>query len=123
MEYSNFAEFLADKRREKGISVRKFASAIGCVPGFVTNLEKDNCYPPKFEKLEKIAETLQLSDEERHLMYDLGGKKRDDVPADLPPYLIPNKLAAEGIRAARDVEANEEDWAEFIQYLKNKSRR
>ena len=75
MEYSNFAEFLTDKRAMSGLTVRCLAGKIGCPASLITEVEKDKKNPPRYEKLIKLARALKLSPEETHLMFDLAGRK------------------------------------------------
>ena len=120
MEYSNFAEFLTDKRAMSGLTVRCLAGKIGCPASLITEVEKDKKNPPRYEKLIKLAKALKLSPEETNLMFDLAGRKRDSPAPDLVPYILGSGSAADGIRAARDMGATAEEWEEFKRYLQNR---
>lgn len=120
MEVSNFSEFLVNKRKEHGLSLRKLGAMVGCSAPFITAIEKGERYPPNVEILEGLAVALELTADERHMMYDLAAKARDIVAQDVVNYIMNNACVSEGIRYARDMDAGEKEWRAFAQYLKKK---
>ena len=118
MTYANFGDFIAKKRVERNITVRKMAEMLGVSAPFLTDVEKDRRNPFDYEKLVKVADILQLSDEERDLMFDLAGKKRDTVAPDLPDYIMDHDYVSAALRTARDLGAGEEEWNKFVEDLK-----
>ena len=119
-QYQNFGEFVQEKREEKRITLRKFADTIGFSAPFWSDVEKDRRNPPEIEKLQLIARTLNLSDEENAMMLDLAGKKRNSVAPDLPDYIMERGYVAAALRTARDLDAGEEEWNEFIEELRKR---
>ena len=120
MTYANFGDFIAKKRVERKITVRKMAEMLGVSAPFLTDVEKDRRNPFDYEKLVKVADILQLSDEERDLMFDLAGKKRDTVAPDLPDYIMDHDYVSAALRTARDLGAGEEEWNKFVEDLKKR---
>ena len=53
-------------------------------------------------------------------MFDLAGKERDAVAPDIPAYIMGNDYVAAALRTVRDLGANEEDWAKFVEELKRR---
>ena len=118
--YNNFGDFLQKKRMEKRITLRKMAELLGITPPYLTDIEKDRRNPPEKEKLERISQILTLSDEDKTLMYDLAGKKRNSVAPDLPDYIMEHDYVSAALRTARDLDASEEDWLKFVEELKQR---
>ena len=71
MSEQTFGSFISQKRREKGISLRKFAESLGKFPSYICDIEKDRRHPVEREFLLKIAELLSLSDDEKNTLFDL----------------------------------------------------
>lgn len=69
------------------ISLRAFASSVEISAPYYSDIEKGKRYPPDSEKLEKIIDALQLSDEEKIELYDLAAEERQDIPNDIKKIL------------------------------------
>lgn len=119
-EYLNFGEFVQEKREEKQITLRKFAEIIGFSAPFWSDVEKDRRNPPEIDKLHLIARILNLTESENAMMLDLAGKKRNAVAPDLPDYIMERDYVAAALRTARDLDAGEKEWNEFIEELKKR---
>ena len=118
--YANFGEFISRKRVEKKITVRKMAEMLNVSAPFLTDVEKDRRNPFDMDKLTKLAEILGLSKEDNALMLDLAGKKRNAVAPDLPDYIIQRDYVSAALRTARDLDAGEEEWNQFVKELKER---
>ena len=118
--YQNFGDFLQKKRTEKEITLRKMAEMIGITAPYLTDIEKDRRNHPEMEKLETIARILNLSDEEKAIMFDLAGKKRNSVAPDLPEYIMERDYVSAALRTARDLDASEQEWLNFVEDLKKR---
>lgn len=117
---ANFGEFLQRKREEKRITLRKMADLLGFSAPFLSDVEKDRRNPPDLAKLELIADILGLDDNDNQTMYNLAGKKRDSVAPDLPEYIMNRDYVAAALRTARDLDAGEEEWLQFVNELKER---
>lgn len=118
--YLNFGDFLQKKRTERQITLRRMAELLGISAPYLTDIEKDRRNPPEMESLEQISKVLNLSEDERAVMFDLAGKKRNAVAPDLPEYIIERDYVAAALRTARDLDASEADWLRFVEELKNR---
>ena len=118
--YANFGEFISRKRVEKKITLRKMAEMLNVSAPFLTDVEKDRRNPFDMDKLTKLAEILGLSKEDNALMLDLAGKKRNAVAPDLPDYIIQRDYVSAALRTARDLDAGEEEWNQFVKDLKER---
>jgi len=119
-QYQNFGEFVQEKREEKQLTLRKFADAIGFSAPFWSDVEKDRRNPPEIDKLHLIARILNLTESENAMMLDLAGKKRNSVAPDLPDYIMERDYVAAALRTARDLDAGEKEWNEFIEELRKR---
>ncbi len=119
-QYKNFGEFLQKKREERQITLRKMAEKLGFTAPSLSDIEKDRRNPPDMDKLEQISAILLLSEEDRTLMFDLAGKKRNSVAPDLPEYIMGREYVAAALRTARDLDADEADWLKFVEELRNR---
>lgn len=117
--FNNFGEFIAAKRIEHQITLRKMAEMLDCSAAFLSDVEKNRRKPLDLERLEKLSAILQLSDEDRILMFDLAGNQRVIAP-DLPQYINDNNYVRFALRKARDLNASEAEWQEFVQALEKK---
>jgi len=120
MMYANFGEFISQKRVEKQITLRKMADMLGVSAPFLTDVEKDRRNPFDMEKLTQLAKILDLSNEERELMFNLSGKKRNAVAPDLPEYIMERDYVSAALRTARDLDAGEEEWNQFVEELRKR---
>lgn len=118
--YANFGDFLNKKRVEKKITLRNMANMLGVSAPFLTDVEKDRRNPFDYDKLTKIANILQLSNEENETMLNLAGKKRNSVAPDLPEYIIERDYVSAALRTARDLDAGEAEWQQFIDDLRRR---
>jgi hypothetical protein len=72
------------------------------------------------DKLNQLASILQLSAEDNQTMLNLAGKKRNAVAPDLPEYIIERDYVSAALRTARDLDAGEEEWKQFVEDLKRR---
>lgn len=117
-----FGEYIKEKRLEKGITLRGFAEIIDISPVYMCNLEKGRRPAPSEAIMEKIIERLMLNKEERNLLYDLAAREqtaKNPVPKDLNGFLKDNRVIVSALRTAKDLDATDEEWQEFIDKLKN----
>jgi hypothetical protein len=89
----------------------------------MSNIENDRNPAPKEDILERMIQLLRLDKQERELMYELAAKSKNytAVPGDLPEYISANELARVALRVAKDVDATDKEWTEFIEKLKKRS--
>lgn len=115
----NFGEFIEKKRKEKDITLRGMAETLGIAPAYMSDIEKGRRYPPDMDKLLDIARILNMSEEERDLMFDLAGEGKSTISPDLPEYIMSSDIVRVALRKAKNT-ATEEDWAKFLEILKEK---
>jgi len=120
-----FGAFIRGKRMglEPYISLRKMAQLLDLSPVHMSNIETGRDAAPKNEVLENLAGFLKLDKRERERMYDLAAESKNytAIPGDLPEYISSNEYARIALRMAKDVDATDEEWIEFIEKLKTRS--
>lgn len=114
-----FGNFIADKRKSLGITLRGMASELGIAPAYLSDIEKGRRYPPDMDKLIQIAKILKLTEDEKHTMFDLAGEGKNTIAPDLPEYIMSSEKVRVALRKAREV-ATEEDWDDFFKKLNDK---
>lgn len=126
---NSFGAFIRGKRLEleQPISLRKMAELLSISPVYMSNLEVGRDTAPKKEILESLAQLLKLNKEEQELMYDLAAESKNykhetAIPGDLPDYIATHEYAKIALRVAKDVDATDDEWMEFIEKLKKRSK-
>ena len=117
-----FAAYLKEKRNEKTITVRAMAELVGVGAGYYSDIESGRRSPLELGFLDRIIDTLQLTDEDRKTLYDLAGKAREAAPPDLTEYINSSTKARVALRVAKE-NATDEDWQRFINELEKKGKR
>ena len=110
------------KKNRKEDHFKRNGGQAGISAPFLTDMEKDRRNPFDMEKLTQLADILQLSKEENDQMLNLAGKKRNAVAPDLPGYIMNRDYVSAALRAARDLDAGEEEWNRFVEELKNRKK-
>jgi len=117
-----FGSFIARKREERDYTLRGFARMLDISPVYLSNLEKDRRRDPADEIVEKIASLLLMSRDEKTEMLDLlaKAKKKPAVASDLPEYINERDIVRVALRTAKDADATDEEWQEFIERLEKR---
>lgn len=117
-----FGKFIETKRKALNKTLRGLAADLDIAPAYMSDIEKGHRYPPDKDKLEKMAELLNLSEEEKNKMFDLAaGEKDNSVSPDLPEYIMGTEKARVALRMARDKGATDATWQKIIDMLENEN--
>ncbi|MCL2566405.1 MAG: helix-turn-helix domain-containing protein [Defluviitaleaceae bacterium] len=120
-ELQTLGSFITQKRTERDKTLRGVAREIGISPVYLCNIEKGRRPMNQEETLEKIANVLILGKEDRALLFDLAAKSKSIlVAADLPEYINERDIVRVALRTAKDVDATDEEWQEFINKLEKR---
>ena len=122
---STFGAFIRDKRMrlDPDVSLRKMAELLKLSPVYMSNIETGRNAAPQDEVLVNLVRILKLNKQETELMYDLAAASKNytTIPSDLPEYISTHAYAKIALRVAKDVDATDEEWLEFIDKLKKRS--
>ena len=125
-DFNTFGAFVRNKRLSLNphISLRKMAELLSLSAVYMSNIETGREAAPKDEILLKLVNILKLNKEEQDHMYDLAAESKNypTVPSDLPEYITTHNYAKIALRVARDVDATDDEWIEFIEKLKKRSK-
>lgn len=116
IDTQTFGEYLYS-RRSPQMTLREFASRVEKSASFMCDLENDRRDPPNRELLIKIVEVLSLDEDDSITLFDLAGKGRMEVSADLPDYIMNSDVSDTvrlALRTARNGRASVEDWLRFV---------
>lgn len=119
-----FGEYLKQKRLDKEITLRGFAKLVDISPVYLCDLEKGRKAAPSMEVMQKMVSKLALNKEESERFYDLAALEqtaKNPIPKDLNAFLIDNRVIVSALRTAKDLDATDEEWQDFIDKLR-KSR-
>lgn len=123
MENTTFGAYVRAKRLEQGINLRKLAEILEIAPAYMSDIENDHRYPPEKDKIELIAKTLHLSDEETAYLFDLAaGNKKNSVSPDIADYIMEQDKSRVALRIARDKGYGEKEWQKVIELLEQQEK-
>ena len=125
-----FGSFLREKRMARGLTLKQagytqeqIADALDVTVAFISNIENDRRAAPSQEYLERMALLLQLDKSEREWMLDLAAKsKQNRVSADLPDYIMDREIVRAALRTAREADATDQEWQDFIDRINRRMR-
>ena len=109
-----FGEFIIEKRKEKDLSARQLALAVGMTPEYMCEIEKGRKSAISEDYVNNIIRVLNLHNGELELFYDLLAVAQNTVSADLPEYIMEHELVRAAIRTAKKNKTPDEKWIKFI---------
>ena len=114
---TDFGQFISEQKEKRSIQSQELADRIGISKGYLSQIEhgKRLCYGKGL--LPKIAEALELSDEERYKLYDLYAAASGRISPDIEAYIRSNPVIVQVLRKAHDVGATAQQWEEIIDLL------
>ena len=115
-----FGDYISKKRQELCMTLRGFAKDLGVSPSYISDIEKGNREPNEKKLLDSLVRVLKLNQEEAEKLYDMAAAQKNELAQDVSEYVNENDFAKVALRTAKEVNATEEDWKEFIEKLKVK---
>jgi len=113
-----FGEFIKEKRTKRGINLRKLAELVNIAPAYLSDIEKGKRNSPSAEKMDKIAEVLNLSKAEIETMRDLAANDRpNNVASDISEYVTQHESVRVALRKARELNLSNQDWIKIIEEM------
>jgi transcriptional regulator with XRE-family HTH domain len=126
-----FGDFIKGKRlnHPKEFTITQMAQHLGVSRAFYCDVENKRRGPFSGEKLELLAELLELSEEETAMMFDIASDYNGNLPYDIQNTLLNEEvggLAQTALRLSKGIDEPEAEWKQLIRELearKTKSRR
>ena len=118
-----FGSFVREKRQSIGLSLRTLAVKLDLSPVYLSNIENDRRPAPTRAYLERLEQELHLNKAETEQMLDLAAKSQNNrVSADLPDYIMDREIVRAALRTAREADATDQEWQDFIDRINRRMR-
>ncbi|EKC47245.1 XRE family transcriptional regulator, partial [human gut metagenome] len=92
-------------------------------PVYLSNIENDRRPAPTRAYLERLEQELHLNKAETEQMLDLAAKSQNNrVSADLPDYIMDREIVRAALRTAREADATDQEWQDFIDRINRRMR-
>ena len=126
-KHMRFGDFIRKKRLAdpRELTMQDVADHLGFTIQYISAVENRYKRPFDGEKLEMLAEFLNLSEEDSATMFDLASRENRDVPHDIEDTLMYEDVGDLIRYAARQSKAGfikEEDWKTFIRQMEEKKK-
>ena len=121
-----FGDYISNKRREKGVTLRTMAKDLSISVSYLSDLEQGNKMPPnsssdKYKDLiNKIMDYLNMNEDDKQLCLkyaDIDLIKKGHVSNDITNYMEKTPLAGVALRKAKDLNYSNDDWEKIINNL------
>ena len=85
MNKSGFGNYFRETRLQQGLTLRAFSDRYGLDPAYISKLENEKNPPPKGDKLEALAEALNIKKNTKNWIafFDLAHQARQEFPVDI----------------------------------------
>ena len=118
----SFGSFIIKKRTEIQMTAREFSKRINLSPVYICDIEKDRRPAPRAEILDRMANALSLSGNDKDKFYDLAAKSKNIVSEDLPEYIMKKKEVRQALRMSKDLDIDMMMWQDFMAQMKNRKK-
>ena len=124
-KHMHFGDYIRKKRLSdpRELTMSDIAKHLGISVSYVSAVENRNKRAFDGEMLKKLADFLNLTEDETALMFDLAGRENHDVPYDIEDTLMyeeVGELARYALRQSKKGFIKEEDWKTFIRQMEEK---
>jgi transcriptional regulator with XRE-family HTH domain len=114
-----FNDFLREKRLQKDLGLRELAKLIGLQPSNYCSIESGSLPAPSEDKLQLIAKILELTTDERRMLFDLAAKTKDDIPADIKELIKKDAVIPALLRTVEDEDIKPEQIKAIVGDIKS----
>ena len=119
----SFGSFIIKKRMEIQMTAREFSKRINLSPVYICDTEKDRRPAPRAEILDRMANALSLSGNDKDKFYDLAAKSKNIVSEDLPEYIMKNNEVRQALRMSKDLDIDMMMWQDFMTQMENRKNK
>lgn len=124
-----FGNFISNKRKENGISLRTMANDLNISISYLSDLEQGNKMPPNSSNekyrylIIKMVDYLKMTDNEREKCLNFADNdlaKNGHISNDITDYIGQTPLASVALRKAKDLNYSDDDWKKIIDNFSQK---
>lgn len=120
-----FGDFIKSKRQKdsRELTLKDISFELGISLSLLSDIENNRRKPFDADKIEKFADYLKLSVEEKATMYDLAARDTGEIPSDLEDIMMYGEIGEMARLALRKSNAGvikESDWKRFIREMEDK---
>lgn len=124
-KYLRYGQFLKRKRvsDSRELTLRDIAEVLGVSVSFVSDVEQGRRKPYDEVKTQKLIDFLNFKEDDIALMYDLAARENSRIPRDLDEIMMYSEagdMARFALRMTKKGLVDENDWRQFIRYIKTK---
>lgn len=109
----NLGEFISQKRRKLGLSLRKLASDSDISATYLSDIENGRRINASGDVLEKLSKALNLDESEREEMFTLVGQENNSIPMDVQEFVKHHPEVVQFLREAK--RGNHREWLNNIE--------
>ena len=123
-----FGDFIRKKRLAdpRELTMKDVAEHLGISQSYVSMVENRYKRPFDGETLERLADFLNFTEEDRALMFDIASRENHEVPYDIEETLMYEEvgdMARYALRQSKKGVFQEEDWKTFIRETEAKKKK
>ena len=116
---TDFGQFISEQKHKHSLQSKELAEMLDISMGYLSQLEHGKRVCPDQKLLEKMIEVFNLNEEERCIIYDLYEKASGKLSPDIVEYVQSKNIVKKALRAAKALNATDNDWEMFIDAIKN----
>ena len=106
MSKINLGNFISNRRKEIGLSLRKLALKSNISVTYLSDIECGRRSNVSKDILENLSEALMLKEHEKEILFTLVGKKNDSIPIDVEEFVKNHPEVIAYLREAKRGEHN-----------------
>lgn len=127
MQNKRFGDYLRYLRKRDGreITLSKMAEILGISVNYMSDVEINRRKPFGADKIKILKEYLLLDRNEVTTLYELAGKERSIIPADIETIILDDNIGSMARMALRETNAGnatEEDWKALIRIIEERKK-
>lgn len=117
MSRESLGNFISNKRKELGLSLRKLAINTNISVTYLSDIESSRRSNISKEILENLSKALMLNDSDKEKLFTLVGKRNDSIPIDVEEFV---KNHPEVVAYLREAKRGEHD--NWLKEIKNNGK-
>ena len=115
-----FGDYIKTNRIKKKLSLAKTAKMLGISSSYLSSLESGIRHAPPFFVQQKMADILELNENERFQLYDLAAESKQPptLAEDLNEYIYKNPVIRDMLRYSMKCQLTGKEWEITFTYIK-----